>query len=205
MRNPFLSPAMFACFDGESVDETIPVDTPAAEQPDALAVEEETPEPEPLTFTEADLEQRIAERLAAVESEWQAKLSAKDSEVATIRAAHDAHIIERSLSDAARDGDAFAPEQIEAILRPHLSMVSGKPTVTIGQFVMSPGEAVIWMKSQPSRFGNLFRSNVVGGLGGHSAAGGARAGKHIDVKSLNAEEYRKVRRENPGALGLGDY
>ena len=207
MSNPYQSMPLTACFDGESQpDDAQPVevtDTQPDGTQDTQPVEAETPEPEPPTFTEADLEQRISERLAAVESEWQAKLNARDSEVAAIRTKFDAATVERTLSDAAVRGDAFSAEQVLPLLRPHTTInADGLPVVQIEGFVMTPVEAIAWMRAQVDRYGNLFKSRVIPGIGGHSTAGGARAPRGQNVRGMDAATYRAAKRENPSAFGF---
>ena len=68
---------------------------------------------------------------------------------------------------------------------------------------MTPVEAVQWMRGQVARFGNLFRSNMVGGIGGHNAAGGAKAVRGLDVRNMSPEQYRQAKKESPGLLGFG--
>ena len=53
-------------------------------------------------------------------------------------------------------------------------------------------------------YANLFKSNVVAGVGANSATGGIAPGAsgRIDVRNLTAEQYAKIREENPEALGL---
>lgn len=210
MSNSHMSPAQHPCYDGEQPADEAPVvevtNTTVTETPDTQPVEEtpepEPPEPEPL-FSTADLERQISERLATAEREWADKIAAKDTEVATIKARYDQATVERSLQDAAIKGDAFNAEQILPILRGHTSInADGLPVVQIENFVMSPSEAITWMRSQPDRFGNLFKSHVIAGIGGHSTAGGARAPRGQNVRGMSAEQYRAAKRENPSAFGF---
>ncbi len=68
---------------------------------------------------------------------------------------------------------------------------------------MSPSECVKKMKEEPS-FWNLFKPNVVAGIGGSSGADVSSAGRggKVDLSKLTSEEYRRLRKENPAALGL---
>jgi len=133
-------------------------------------------------------------------------------------------VVDRSLQDAAIAQDAFNPTQIMGLLRPMTRMQeqtddSGNP---LGQFspvidfpdidettgdqvttLRTPEEAVQRMKELPQYYGNLFRSNVVSGVGSGSATGGVKSGEgRIDPTKLSPEQYRKIRKENPEALGL---
>lgn len=154
---------------------------------------EVTPPEEPAieVFTADDLQARLAAR----DAEWAARLSAKDVEVQSIRTQFDAATVERSLVDAAVAGDAHNTEILLAYLRPHTSTVDGQPVVQIEGFTLSPREAVQWMRAQVDRFGSLFRSNIVVGVGSSSTAGGMRGGKALDVRNMGPAEYRAARRE----------
>lgn len=131
--------------------------------------------------------------------------------------------INRGLSDAATAGRAIRNSQVVTILRGHTKMtevldLSGKPT---GEYaprihmetvdpktkervmsVFTPDEAIAWMKENKEEYGNLFESEVSGGLGGRNATPGAPGGKNgkIDLTSLTPAEYRKLRKENPEAI-----
>ena len=59
------------------------------------------------------------------------------------------------------------------------------------------------MKQLPETWGNLFKSNIVSGIGGTSATGGHASGSgRVDVKKLTTEQYMELRKKNPAALGL---
>lgn len=134
-------------------------------------------------------------------------------------------VIDRSLQDAAVSAEAFNPGQIVGLLRPMTKMQeqtdetgnslgtytplidfpdidekSGEQVVTL----RTPEEAVQRMKELPDLFGNLFRPNVVSGVGSGSATGGVQSGDggRVDPRKLTAEQYRKLRKDNPEALGL---
>ena len=134
--------------------------------------------------------------------------------------------IQRSLQDAAIGGEAFNPLQIVNLLRADTTMrpamdaegveipdemipmidfrdkddVTGENVTTL----RSPQEAVQRMKEMPEQFGNLFRANVVSGIGAGAATGGVTSGEggRVDVSKLTPEQYRRMRKENPEALGL---
>jgi len=133
-------------------------------------------------------------------------------------------VIDRSLQDAAVSADAFNPGQIMSLLRPMTKMVEltdseGIPTGGMTPKVdfedidektgerittlRTPEEAVKRMRELPNLYGNLFKSNVVSGIGTGSATGGAAPGKgSIDVSRLTPEQYRRLRKEDPALLGL---
>jgi len=134
-------------------------------------------------------------------------------------------VVDRSLQDAAISAEAFNPGQIVGLLRPLTKMqeetdeqgqVTGGFTPLIDfpdidetsreQIITlrTPGEAVQRMKELPELYGNLFKANVVSGVGAGSATGGVQSGDggRIDPTKLTAEQYRKIRKDNPEALGL---
>lgn len=133
-------------------------------------------------------------------------------------------IMERSLQDAAISADAFNPSQIVSLLKPMTKMVEetddegipiGKLTPKVdfqdidektGERVTTlrtPEDAVKRMRELPNLYGNLFKSNVVSGIGSGSATGGASSGKYnVDLTKLTPEQYRRLRQEDPRLLGL---
>lgn len=134
-------------------------------------------------------------------------------------------VIDRSLQDAAVSADAFNPAQIMGLLRPMTKVTektneAGEPAGDFAPMIdfpdidektgeqvitlRTPEEAVQRMKELPQLFGNLFRANVVSGIGSGSATGGVQSGEggRIDPTKLTPEQYRKLRKENPEALGL---
>lgn len=123
-------------------------------------------------------------------------------------------VVYRSLKDAAHEGDAFNADQIVTLLKPYVKLSgetvmidfpdrsndTGEPIVT----QMGPADAIKRMKQLPETWGNLFKSNVVGGIGGASATGGLTPGSggRIDPRKLTIEQYKELRKTNPKALGL---
>lgn len=115
--------------------------------------------------------------------------------------------IKRALTDAAVANEAFNAEQIVTLLRPHTKLVDDKPVVDFtdrhvetGEEIvtqLSPQDAVKRMRELSEVHGNLFKANVVTGMGSNS---GQHSGGKIDRKSLTPEQYRKLRKENPEAL-----
>lgn len=120
--------------------------------------------------------------------------------------------IDRAIRDAAAAGDAFSVDQVVELLRSKTKLVEDKPMVDFVSIdpetgeaktvQMSPREAIKAMKEDAKRFGNLFRSGVVGGIGGTGSAGSLPNGGKVDVKNLSMDQYMKLRKENPAALRL---
>jgi len=127
---------------------------------------------------------------------------------------------DRALLDAAVAGEAFQPSQLVTLLKPMAKLVeengefrtmiefpdtdpaTNEPIMTL----RTPDEAVKRMRELPDTFGNLFKSNVVGGIGSNSATGGLTPGKDgkVDLEKLARDpvQFRKVLKDNPHLLGL---
>ncbi len=132
--------------------------------------------------------------------------------------------IQRALQDAAVTNDAYNASQVVSLLKPMTKLrrrvdeTTGKDTddfETVIDFVdqdehglqvvtqRTPDETVKRMK-ELSSYANLFKSNVVSGVGANSATGGIAPGANgrIDVRTLTPEQYKKIRKDNPELLGL---
>jgi hypothetical protein len=132
--------------------------------------------------------------------------------------------IRRSIQDAAVKGEAYRSDHILAILQPLTRMTtlvdpSGKPTGDLAPRIHWPAtdaktgesvtnvftadEAVGHMKEKTDEYGYLFKSNAQGGIGGGNGTG-TTVGKNgkVDVTQLTPSEYRKLRKTNPGSIGL---
>jgi len=74
----------------------------------------------------------------------------------------------------------------------------GNPTKS----TLTPAEAVKRMKELKHKYGYLFKTNVVAGVGGSNTTGGLSGKGEIDLKKLasDPEQYRKMRKEQPEAL-----
>lgn len=133
--------------------------------------------------------------------------------------------INKSLMDAAVKHDAFIPRQIVTILREYTKLVNpvdengkaitselvpmvdlpdveedtGKPTIT----QRTPDSAVERLKVLEP---NLFKANVVSGVGGNSATGGLSPGADgkVDARKLSTAQFIKILKEDPSKLGLRD-
>jgi len=110
----------------------------------------------------------------------------------------------RSLQDAAGAADAFNSNQIVGLLKPftELKDVEGRLTPMVDfpdvdektgeeiRTLRTPAEAVKRMRELPKVYGNLFKSNVVSGVGAGQAS---VSDDNMDYSTLTAEEYRKHR------------
>ncbi|MFA5345379.1 MAG: hypothetical protein WC315_03815 [Candidatus Omnitrophota bacterium] len=131
-------------------------------------------------------------------------------------------LMDRTLQDAAVQHEAYNPSQMIALLRPmtkvtekldeqgkgtgsyevvvdlaDINSETGSPQVTR----RAPEDAVKRMKELKDLYGNLFKTNVVSGIGAGTAQGGMASGK-VDPKKISTAEYMRLRKENPEALGI---
>ena len=154
---------------------------------------------------------------------YENELSELKSKASKWEGMYKSQVVETSLANAAMGGDAFNPTQIIGLLQPmtelrpelddaghetgRLMPVIDFPDIDekTGEQVKtlrSPADAVRRMKELPEHWGNLFNANVVSGVGSGSAAGSAANHSVVDASRLTPEQYQKMRRENPEAVGL---
>lgn len=166
-----------------------------------------------LAYEKKKSEEEAAQRIAELENratQWESRYTEST--------------INRELQAAAIEHDAYNPELVVVHLKNATSLeeivdTDGKPTGIPAPMVnmtvrnedtgametlkMTPSEAVSYMKKNPERFGGFFKNNIREGIGSNSATGGAMSGDGtVDVTKLTDEQYFKLRRENPSALGL---
>lgn len=167
------------------------------------------------------------ERLETEKKQWEDKYAKEvkewEAKATTWEGKYKESVMARALQDAAIVNDAFSPSQIVALLRPMTKIMektdengkgtgifepmvdltdidaNGEPTVSR----RTPEDAVKRMKELPALFGNLFKANVVSGVGAGSATGGATSGTgRVDVRKLSTEQYMEIRKKDPKSLGL---
>ncbi len=149
------------------------------------------------------------------------EVAEKNKEAATWKQRFEASTIDRSIRDAAHNSDAYSADQIASLLGPRASVVEktderGKGT---GEFEvrvahndvddsgnpvtrsLTPAETLKTMQQHPERFGNLFKSGVVSGIGSNSGVPTGSNGK-FDVRKLTQAQYMEIREKNPELLGL---
>jgi hypothetical protein len=168
-------------------------------------------------------EQAVREK-KELEASYQGKLTAAEKRAQEAETRWRDSTVLRALQDAAVEHEAYNTRQVVMLLKDWTKLVervdaSGKATgqfdvmvefpdndATTGQEIKTtktPSEAVKRM-TEIAEFQNLFRKNVVSGVGGNSAIGGLTTGSNgrIDPRSLTPDQYQKVRAENPELLGL---
>ena len=132
--------------------------------------------------------------------------------------------IEQALHEAASTNEAYNISQVVNLLKPMTRLMEGKdedgkPT---GNFEVvidfpdvdpetgepftakyTPDESVKRMKELPEHV-NLFKANVVSGVGAMNATGGLTPGSNgqVDVKNLTPAQYMKLRKEQPELFGF---
>ena len=164
-------------------------------------------------------EQQAAQEKKELEAAYQGKLNMAEQRAAAAEQRWRDSTIIRSLQDAAVEHEAYNTRQVVTLLKDWTKLVervdaNGKGTgqfdvmvdfpdkdATTGQEIKTtktPSEAVKRM-TEVAEFQNLFRKNVVSGIGGNSAIGGLTPGSNgrIDVRNLTHDQYLKVRAENP--------
>ena len=158
-------------------------------------------------------EQLHTQQLAQAKAAADAKLKQLEGTAKDWETRFTSSTISRDLQDAAVKGDAFNPAQLVAFMRPDTKLVpmtdptTGQPT---GQYqtmvevpkdgkkeLMTPANAVAWMKSLPGQFGNLFKNNAASGTGGNAAPATAptQSGP-IDWNDLSQAQYEALRKDS---------
>ncbi len=149
-----------------------------------------------------------------LESEFKTQVEKEKAEKENWHNRYVQSTIERSILDASVRHEAFNPEQIQRYLKDETRLVeeTDEKGGGTGLFVakvrfkdtdkenkpvvldLTADEAVKRMKDLPERFGNLFRANLNGGLGG---SGSQAAGqKPPDFTNMSPEQYKEWRTRN---------
>jgi hypothetical protein len=148
------------------------------------------------------LEAQAAKRIADAEAtakQWQSRFEQQT--------------IQSALRDASHRAGAFSDDQVLAILGPATKIVpreDGKFDVVVqvadqdGNTVeASPREALKTLQNNPSKWGNLFKTGVVAGVGAGNAQGSPMtAGGKVDPRKLTTTQLIEIRSKNPELLGL---
>ncbi len=137
---------------------------------------------------------------------------------------HKSFLVEKSLLEAAIAHEAYDPTQVFDIIGKFTKLVdavdesgkqtgklipmvdlpdvdadTGKPIITQS----APMEAVERM-TKMQKHKNLFKSNIVSGVGGNSTTGGIQPGAdgHIELRDLTPDQFSKIYKDDPTKLGL---
>lgn len=168
-------------------------------------------------------EQQLAHEKKEAEERYQRELTEALEKGKKWETRYTESTIQQALQSAAIKHEAYNPSQVVTQLRSSTKLVeamdaNGKPTGKLEPMVemtvadsetgatevaqMTPNEAVEYLKKSPELWGNLFRNNVVEGIGSSSITGGGTPGK-LDPTKMSDEQYFKMRAQNPEALGIG--
>lgn len=169
-------------------------------------------------------EQQLAYEKKQAEEQYQNQLKEWQERAKNWESRYTQSTINRELQAAAIEHDAYNPELVVVHLRSQTNLEEqkdeeGKPTGQLMPMVtmtvrnsdtgaqenlkMTPAEAVEYMKKNPEKYGGFFKNNIREGIGSSSATGGAMTGDGtVDVRKITDEQFFKLRRENPEALGL---
>jgi len=136
-----------------------------------------------------------------------------EQEAKTWRNRYEDSTITRALMDAAIENEALVPVQLVEILRnkAHLADVLGEDGKSTGEFVtkckidvkddkgvtktldLPVSEAIRQLKEMPERFGNLFKSKAVSGIGDFVT--GKTSGS-ADPVAMSFDQYREFRKKS---------
>lgn len=159
-------------------------------------------------------EQEIEHQKKQMESKLQGELDGIKKRADHWEKLYRDETVMRSLNDAASMAEAFNPVQIVSLLKPFTQLKESEagglvPMIDFPDIdektgeeirtLRTPADAVQRMKALPKFYGNLFKSNVVSGVGGGQ---GSALPDKVDVAALTPEQYRKLRAESPEKLGL---
>jgi hypothetical protein len=151
-------------------------------------------------------EQQLEYERKQAEERYETELKTAEERASYWESLFKQETVTRSLQDAASTADAFNPNQIVGLLKPftELKDVEGKLTPMVEfpdidektgeeiKTLRTPQEAVKRMRDLPKMYGNLFKSNVVSGVGAGNAPGSSDADA-IDYANMTPEQYREHR------------
>lgn len=160
-------------------------------------------------------EQQLAKQVKDWETKYNTDITGIKKEAESWREKFEGNVKNVAIVNAATQFKAYNPAQIESILSPITKVVEepgpdGKPTGNLVPMVawqstdkegkrimlqLSVPDAVKAMTETPDLYGNLFRSDANGGLGGSTTGGrGASAAfTQAEVESMSVDDYAKNR------------
>lgn len=156
-------------------------------------------------LSKEELAKRERDRLV---NEHNNKLDTVSKERDTWKTRFEESQITRAIIDAAIKGDAFNANLIVPLLKPNATLVEdqtdGQPNgsfavkvaMTVHEngvsktLTFTPEEAIKMMKDKPDEYGNLFKGNLNGGVGGGASP---RNQNNVKLDSTSHEEYLRNR------------
>lgn len=160
------------------------------------------------------VEQRAERERKELEKKHQLELKEAREEREKWEKLYKKSTVDRALQDAAMSADAFEPSQLVSLLRPmtrlteedgnlvpvidfpDVSEKDGSPINTLH----TPQSAVKRMRELPKQWGNLFKSNVVSGVGAGNANNAGST--DFDYANMTPEQYRKHREDIKKNVGV---
>lgn len=138
----------------------------------------------------------------------------------TWRTRYQGETLQRAIQDAAVANEAYSPSQLVDMLSTKAALVEDmdEQGAMLGSFTprvkipsvdkdgkpmvldLTVSEAIKHMKETPEKYGNLFKSGAQGGLGASTRPGKRTTAE--DIAAMSPAEYRKLRKSNPGIIGL---
>jgi len=160
------------------------------------------------------VEQRAERERKELEKKHQLELKEAREEREKWESLYKESTVDRALQDAAMSADAFEPTQIVSLLRPmtRLTEEDGKLVPVIDfpdvsekdgspiNTLHTPQSAVKRMRELPRQWGNLFKSNVVSGVGAGNANNAGST--DFDYANMTPEQYRKHREDIKKNVGV---
>lgn len=165
-------------------------------------------------------EQQLEHEKKQSERKYSEQVQSLQKETEHYKTLYETSTISRSLVDAASSGDAYEPSQIVELLQRRTKLVeeldadgnkTGQKVPMVEWEVESDGKSEIVLKKpkevveamkENKRYQNLFKSNVVAGLGSGNAGPGTKGGR-VDVTSMTPQEYASFRKTPEGRTALG--
>lgn len=171
-------------------------------------------------------EQQLTDEKKRLQEEWEEKYDGVKSKATEWETRYTESTITQALQSAAIANDAYNPQQIIIQLQGQTKLIeqmdsAGKPTGKLvpmvemiiknkdsgasEQLQMTPEEAVEYLAKNPAEYGNYFRHNIRSGIGASASTGGGLTGDGtVDHTKLTDDQWFKLRKDNPEALGM-DY
>ncbi len=159
------------------------------------------------------VQERAAHDKEQVEATAKKRVADAEATSKRWREKFESQTVQGALEDAAHKAGCFSPDQIHKLLGPATKVIvsadgkthsiettvedaDGKPVTT------TPREALKVLQANPQKWGNLFKSGVVAGIGSGSGAGTPSGTGKIDPRKLSMQQYLEIREKNPQLLGL---
>lgn len=168
-------------------------------------------------------EQRLEAEKKKAQKEYETKLKETQDEAEKWRGLYENSTIDRAITDAASQNDAFNPTHFIAHLAPKSKMVeevdaegnvTGKLVPRVewtsvddkGQkhvAMKTPEEAITMMKENVVEFGNLFKTNVAAGIGAGTAPGQVATTGEVNHSQISTDDYMELAKTPEGRKRLG--